>query len=238
MSKHLKRIASPKKWPIAKKTHIWVTKPNPGPHSLKHAIPLSILFRDILKLTDNMRETKRVLNEGNVLVDGIVRKDHKFPVGLFDVIQIPKQKVSYRILLDPSSRLMVNELDTQDPKKPAQILNKTIIRGGKVQLNLHDGTNILGRNDYKTKDTIILSIPDKSIHKHIKYEQGNLALVIGGTHSGELAKINEIKKVRSGRNNMVLLEKKDGTVFETIEDYAFVVGTDEPEFNLGGVINE
>ncbi|MCD4846394.1 MAG: 30S ribosomal protein S4e [Methanosarcinales archaeon] len=238
MSKHLKRIASPKKWPIAKKTHIWVTKPNPGPHSLKQAIPLIILLRDVLKLADNMRETKRILNEGNVLVDGTVRKDHKFPVGLFDVIQIPKLKTSYRILLDPNSRLMVNELDTQDPMKPVQILDKTIIRGGKVQLNLHDGTNILGSNEYKTKDTIILSIPDKGIHKHIKYEQGNLALVIGGTHSGELARINEIKKVRSGRHNMVLLEKKDGTSFETIEDYVFVVGIDEPEFNLGGAVRE
>ena len=69
-------------------------------------------------------------------------------------------------------------------------------------------------------------------------ELGNLALVIGGTHSGELAIINEIKKVRSGRHNMVLLEKKDGTSFETIEDYVFVVGIDEPEFNLGGAVNE
>jgi small subunit ribosomal protein S4e len=238
VSRHQKRVAAPRSWPISKKTNIWVTKPNPGPHSLKQAIPLGVLIRDILKLTDNMRETKRVLNEGNILVDGIVRKDHKFPVGIFDVIQAPKLGASYRMLLDPRGRLRLNELDVDEPKKPCKILNKTTVKDNKIQLNLHDGTNILASNDYKTRDTVILDIPEKSIYKHIKYEPGNLAVVIGGTHSGQLARIQEIKSVRSSRHNMVILSKDDGTQFETIEDYVFIVGTDKPEFNLGDEINE
>jgi small subunit ribosomal protein S4e len=238
VSRHQKRVAAPKSWPISKKTNVWVTKSNPGPHSHDSAIPLGVLIRDILKLTDNLREAKRVLNEGNVLVDGIIRKDHKFPVGIFDVVQFPKLKASYRILLDPRGRLMVNELDMADPKKPCKILNKSVIKDGKVQLNLHDGTNILASNEYKSNDIVILEIPGKTIHKHIKYEPGNLAVITGGTHSGELANIKEIKKVRSSRHNMVLLTKKDGTDFETIEDYVFVVGTDKPEINLGGAIHE
>lgn len=238
MSKHLKRIASPKSWPVSKKTNIWITKSNPGPHSGKQALPLGVLIRDILKLADNLREAKRILHEANVLVDGIVRRDHKFPVGTFDVIQIPKLGTSYRILLDPKGRLTINKLDVENPKKPCKILNKTIVKGGKVQLNLYDGTNIIASNDYKSNDTVILNIPDKSIDKHIKYEQGNKAVITGGTHSGELASITDIKKVPSSRHNMVVLTRDDGTNFETIEDYVFVVGTDKPEFNLGGVIRE
>ncbi|MCL7414482.1 MAG: 30S ribosomal protein S4e [ANME-2 cluster archaeon] len=238
MSRHLKRIASPKSWAVSKKTNIWITKPNPGPHSGKQSIPLAVLIRDMLKLTDNLRETKRVLNEGNVLVDGVVRRNHKFPVGVFDVISIPKIETSYRILLDPRGKLMVNELDVKDPKKPCKILNKTTIKGGKVQLNLHDGTNIIASNDYNSNDTVILTIPDKGIDKHIRYEPGNKAVITGGTHSGELASIKEIKKVRSSRHNMVVLTRNDGTDFETIEDYVFVVGIDKPEFNLGGDVHD
>jgi small subunit ribosomal protein S4e len=238
VSRHLKRIASPKSWPVSKKTNIWITKPNPGPHSGKQALPLGVLIRDILKMVDNLREAKRVLNEGNVLVDGIVRRDHKFPVGVFDVVQFPKINTSYRLLLDPKGRLVVNVLDVEDPKKPCKILNKTTIKGGKVQLNLHDGTNIIASNDYKSNDTVILTLPGKSIDKHIKYEAGNKALITGGTHSGELASITDIKKVRSSRHNMVVLTRNDGTDFETIEDYVFVVGTDKPEFNLGGAVHE
>lgn len=238
MSRHQKRVAAPKSWPIPKKTNIWVTKPHPGPHSHDNSIPLGVIIRDILKLTDNMREAKRVLNEGNVLVDGIVRKDHKFPVGIFDVLQFPKLQTNYRILLDPRGRLMVNELDVTDPKKPCKILNKSVVKGGRFQLNLHDGTNILAGNEYKSNDTVIIDIPGKTIYKHIKYEPGNLVVVTGGTHSGELAHIKEIKKVRSSRHNMVVLTKEDGTDFETIEDYAFVVGIDKPEINLGGAVHE
>ncbi|MCK4928917.1 MAG: 30S ribosomal protein S4e [Methanosarcinales archaeon] len=238
MSRHLKRIASPKSWPISKKTNIWITKSNPGPHSGKQAMPLGVLIRDILKLVDNMREAKRVLNEGNVLVDGIVRRDHKFPVGVFDVVQFPKLSTSYRLLLDPKGRLVVNELDVENPKKPCKILNKTTVKGGKVQLNLHDGTNIIASNDYNSNDTVILTLPDKSIDTHIKYVPGNRVVITGGTHSGEQASITEIKKVRSSRHNMVILTRDDGTDFETIEDYVFMVGTDKPEFNLGGAIHE
>jgi small subunit ribosomal protein S4e len=152
------------------------------------------------------------------------------------VVQFPKLQANYRVLLDPRGRLMVNELDVTDPKKPCRILNKSVVKGGRFQLNLHDGTNILASNEYKSNDTVILDIPGKTIHKHIKYEPGNLAVVTGGTHSGELANIKEIKKVRSSRHNMVILAKEDGTDFETIEDYVFVVGTDKPEFNLGGAV--
>ncbi|MDI3502608.1 MAG: small subunit ribosomal protein S4e, partial [Archaeoglobi archaeon] len=48
-----------------------------------------------------------------------------------------------------------------------------------------------------------------------------------GTHIGELARIKEIRIVRGPQPNRVLLSK-DGEDFETIEDYVFVVGEDEP----------
>lgn len=238
MSRHQKRIAAPRSWPVPKKTHVWVAKPNPGPHSHDQAVPLGIFIRDMLKLTDNMRETKRVLNEGNILVDGIQRKDYKFPVGIFDVVQLPRNKTSYRMLMNPKGKLMVNELDVATPKKPCKILNKTIVKDGKVQLNLHDGSNIIASNDFKVNDTVIITIPERSIDKHISYEPGNLAIITGGSHSGELARIKEINKVRSSRPNTVVLEKEDGSQFETIEDYVFVVGINEPEINLGGAVSE
>jgi len=40
--------------------------------------------------------------------------------------------------------------------KAMQINNKQLLEKGAVQLNLHDGTNVLASNDYKTFDTVIL----------------------------------------------------------------------------------
>ena len=88
--KHLKRYKAPKSWPIHPKEDTWTVKPSAGSHSINDSIPLTLVIRDVLKLADNSREAKRIINSGNVLVDGRVVKDYKFPVGFMDIIEIPK----------------------------------------------------------------------------------------------------------------------------------------------------
>ncbi|AKB12911.1 SSU ribosomal protein S4E [Methanosarcina thermophila] len=229
---HQKRLAIPKSWKVGKKGYKWVSTTRPGPHSKARSLPLGIIIRDILKLVDNSREGKRILSEGKVLVDGIPRKDLRFPVGLFDVISLPLINETYRVLQDEKGRLTLYKLSETNVNKLCRINNKTILKGGKVQLNLNDGANILGSNEYSTKDSLILSVPDKKIIKHLKFKVGNLAMVVGGQHSGEIGTIKEIKEVKSSRHNTVAISGE--TDFETIEDYVFVIGEDKPEIRLGG----
>lgn len=186
----------------------------------------------MLKLVDNRREAKRILAEGKVLVDGVPRKDVKFPVGLFDVITFPLLDEAYRVLQDEKGRLTLNKLSETSANKLCRIDNKSTLKGAKVQLNLSDGTNILGSNDYNTKDSLILSIPDKQVVKHLEYKVGNLAMVVGGQHSGEIGTIKEIRAVKSSRHNTVLIS--GNKEFETIEPYVIVIGEDKPEIKLGG----
>ncbi|MDD2438956.1 MAG: 30S ribosomal protein S4e [Methanosarcinaceae archaeon] len=229
---HQKRLSIPKSWRFGKKANKWVTATQAGPHSRERSLPLGVIIRDILKLVDNRREAKRVLAEGKILVDGIPRKDVKFPVGLFDVISIPLMEVEYRVLQDEKGRLSFHKLSEAGANKLCRIDNKTTIKGGKIQLNLSDGTNILGSNAYKTKDSLILSVPDKQVVKRLEYKVGNLAMVVGGKHSGEIGTIKEIKEVRSSRHNTVIISAD--TEFETIEPYVFVIGEEKPEIKLGG----
>lgn len=233
---HQKRLSIPKSWKAGKKGYKWVSTTRPGPHSQARSLPLGIIIRDILKLVDNSREGKRVLSEGKVLVDGIPRKDLRFPVGLFDVISLPLSNESYRMLQDEKGRLTLYKLNEANVNKLCRINNKTTLKGGKVQLNLNDGTNILGSNEYGTKDSLILSVPDKQVVKHLEFKVGNLAMVVGGLHSGEIGKIKEIREVKSSRHNTVTIS--GDTDFETIEDYVFVIGEDKPEIRLGGEIIE
>ena len=150
MSKHQKRISAPRSWPIQRKEHYWTVKPRPGAHPANHSIPLLILVRDLLKLADNTKEAKRVLHEGNILVNGKIRKDPKYLVGIFDIISIPKIEKHYRVLTDRKGKLTFTQIKEEDSKtKLCRINNKTIVKGGKVQLNMHDGRNIIGSNDVK-----------------------------------------------------------------------------------------
>ncbi|MDK2825394.1 SSU ribosomal protein S4E [Methanolobus vulcani] len=232
MGKHQKRISVPNSWQISKKSNKWITSTRPGPHNKQQSIPLGVVLRDMLGVVDTRAEAKRVLSEGNVLVDGVIRKDLRFPVGLLDVITIPLENVAYRMLLDRKGRLEVHRLEDVNANKLCRISGKTVLKGGAVQLNLNDGTNLVGSNDYKTKDSLILSLPDKSIVKHIKYEVGNLAMIVGGRHTGEIGTIKEINTVKSSRHNTVSIS--GDYEFETIEDFVVVIGEKEPEIKLGG----
>lgn len=233
MSKHLKRLAAPRAMPIPRKIAKFTLKPSPGPHPVDRSLPLGIIVRDILKLCDTGKEAKKIIKSGEILVDGRVRKDIKFPCGLMDVISIPKLKKSYRVLFDQRGKLTLVPIDEKDAGwKLCRVENKTTVKGGKTQLNLHDGRNILIDNDgYKTGDVIKLSLKDNKITDHYPMEKGILALITGGKHIGEIATIEEITITRSPKPNLVSLKGKKG-IFSTIKDYVFPVGKEKPAINL------
>lgn len=85
--KHLKRIHAPKSWMLSKVGGIWAIKPSQGPHKLRECIPLNILLRTKLRLALNSKEAKFIIRakEGNISIDGKVRTDHKYPVGIMDI---------------------------------------------------------------------------------------------------------------------------------------------------------
>jgi small subunit ribosomal protein S4e len=229
MARHQKRVAAPRSWPITRKTHHWVVGANPGAHSMETGIPLLVVVRDILKIANTAREAKTIINEKNIHVDGVARTDYKHMVGLFDIVSIPATNEYYRVLLDTKNRFKLFKEDAKAAKL-CRINNKTIVKKGAVQLNLHDGSNVLASNDYKTFDTVILDTKDRKIIKHIVYKAGNLAMIVGGEHSGEIGKIKQIRKVRGSGTNMVALSNE--REFETIEDYIYVIGENIPEIKV------
>ncbi len=242
--KQQKRISSPKIWPIHRKEAKWAVKSRAGPHGVQESLPLLILIRDILQYGYSFREVKRILSEGNVRVDGKVRRDHKFPVGLMDVVEIPKLNKFFRILPLPKKGVRPVPIEGGEASyKLCQIENKVTVKKGHLQINLHDGRNILFRMDdpkispnesvpYKTKDTLKISIPDQEILGHIPFKEGNFAIVIDGKNMGFQGKIREITPRFGPHASVVSLEAPDGNVFETALEYVFPVGEKEPEIKL------
>ncbi len=235
MGKHQKRIAAPRSWRIERKTSYWTVKPRPGPHPGDRSMPLLLIVRDMLNLADNTKETKRILNEGNVMVNGRVRKDHKFPVGIFDILSIPLVNANYMVLLDKKGKLsLVKMTKKAASEKLCRVNGKRMLKEGKIQLNLHDGRNILPGEELaekiKTHDSLMISVPDSEIMQHFAYKEGSKVIVIGGKHSAQTGEIEEIRAVRSSEPNMVKIKPSEGEQsFETIDDYVFVVGEEKIE---------
>lgn len=230
MKKQLKRLTIPRSWSLPKKRHKWATKAQPGPHSQETSLPLVIIIRDYLKLCDTASEAKKILANRSILVDQKVVTKAKFPVGFMDVISIPRMNTHYRLMLNKNGKLVLVKTDLANSRwKLVRIENKVNVKGGKFQLNLHDGRNILlEKNAYSTNDILKIELPSQKIIGHHVMAEGSLAILTGGAHQGDVLKIEEIEIRKSTNPNMVHFE--DG--ISTILDYVFVVGKTKPEVTI------
>ncbi|MBN1166166.1 MAG: 30S ribosomal protein S4e [Methanospirillaceae archaeon] len=239
MGDHLKRYVAPDSWSIARKVNTFVIKPSPGPHNA-NAMPIAVWLRDHMGFARNQKEVRQILQQRDVIVNGHVCRHPAMGIGIFDIISLPKMGRYYRILRDKKGRHKTIEIDeTAAQSRLSKIVNKTLVKGGKVQLNLRDGSNVLADSSYATRDSVVLSLKEdnfNSIIDHFPFLEGNVAMVIGGKHSGVVARIKEILPVPGSVSNRVILENESlGTTFETIDDYVVMVGREKPALETWGI---
>lgn len=223
-TKHLKRLASPKSIPVTdRKGRKWMIRHSPGPHPKKNSIPLAVLVRDVLRLAPTLREVRQILNGRMLLVDGKVRVDEKFPVGLMDVISFPKAEKYFRIMVDSKARLVPVEIKKDAASmKILRVVGKNTIRGGKLNYALHDGRNLLGDNHVRVGDSIVVSLPEAKLKTHLKRDKGSKCLIMEGKHAGSVVKLKEIIERKGGKPNEALVSGKSEE-FITVAKYLFVV---------------
>jgi len=239
-SRHLKRLAAPITYHIPKKTWKWAIRVSPGPHPADRAIPIGILIRDVFGLASNLREVKYMLRKEYIKIDGKPVKDYHYPVGLMDVIELVPEEKFYRILPHKISLIYPYEIinDSERHIKPLRIKRKTMVKGERIQLTTHDGRNFVlnKESEYyslKPGDTLIYNFSDNTFVEYIEFKPGSVAVIIGGSRIGRKGKVIEISKPHPLKPRVVKLES-NGTLFETIFDYVFIVGKDKPVISLGG----
>jgi small subunit ribosomal protein S4e len=228
MSNHLKRLNAPRTLQLHRKEKKWTIRASSGPHELAKAIPLGIIVRDYLNLCDTQREVKHILSNGEILIDGIIRKSNKFPVGLMDVISIPKMKKHFRIVYDRRGKITILPISSSDAEwKLRRIENKTHVSSKKTQLNFHDGYNmIIKKDEYKSGDVLKIKFSDKKINDVYPRQKGAISLITGGSHIGELATLQDLEIIASSKPN--LAKMKGVNEFTTLEKYVFPVGKTKP----------
>jgi len=230
MSFHQKRLSSSKVLTIPKKKHKWVTRSNPGPHAKDKSLPLLVAVRDNLGLCDTGKEARRIIGNREIAVDMTPTRDFKRPLGLMDTISIPKAKQWYRVLLDRKGRLQLVPIEEVDAAwKLVRIENKTTIKGGKAQLNLHDGRNILlDKDEYKTSDVLKIELPTQKVLSHYPMDKGAPVMVISGSHTGGMSTVENRVPTRGSNEDQITFA--DG--FSTVKSNVFVVGAERAEVTV------
>ncbi|MEM2854243.1 MAG: 30S ribosomal protein S4e [Desulfurococcaceae archaeon] len=243
-SKHLKALAAPAFWPILRKEYKWAVKPSPGPHPIDRCIPLLIIVRNMLKYAKTSREARKLIAEGQFKVDGVVRRNYKYPVGLMDVVEVVTTGEVFRVLPVPTKYMDLIKVPKEESSfKLCRIEDKTVVKGGHIQLNLHDGRNYLikvsdPRNPvedvYDTLGTLKISVPKQQLLDYVPLKEGVIAIVTWGRNVGRVGRIVSIQRGFKRVKSIVTLEDRNGVKFQTSLNYVFPIGIESPLIYLPG----
>jgi small subunit ribosomal protein S4e len=224
----IKRISAPRLWNISRKDARFVTKPSPGSHPIEKCYPLAVVLRDILGVVASQREVMQVLTRGDVLVDGTARDDPGFSVGLFDVVSIPKEGKSFRLVPSPDGLVPRDIVSTEAGMKLCRVRSKVRVTGGKMQYGFHDGRSLLDdKLAASCGDTVMMKVPVQEVVGSVKLAKGATALVVSGERAGQVGTITAVKKGTNSREKMVSISLPSGET-ELPERLIFAVGNDRP----------
>ncbi len=220
-NKRAKSRSMPKQIPVSKKEHYWTIRARSGPHNKATSMPLGLVLRNFVQVASTLKEIKKILNNGQVKVNGVVRKSHQFPAGLFDVIAIDAQKLYYRIILDKKERLFLKQIEKESKEKVVKVNAKKMTKKG-VQLTTNDGKNYFKVNA-NVGDSLRVSLPEGKVLEVIELGKGSIAYITKGANCSKTAVVEEVVEGTARRRKLVkfTIGKEN---FETVVENIFLIG--------------
>jgi len=232
MTFRLKRGAAPRSWTVPRKGTKWIKRPGPGPHAQDQSIPLLLVLRDVRRIVTSAREAQILIRSGAVRVDGQVAKDLDRGLGLMDTLSFAAPlDAHYRVMKNHRGKLVLVAIPAAEATtKIGRVRFKHTVKNGRVEVTLHDGRNLLvaASTPYRVGDSVKIEVPGQKVVDHLPLAPGALAYVAGGTHVGELARVERVEVRNSSQPNLVHF--KEG--FSTIKEYVYVVGQNAPEITV------
>ena len=224
VKQHLSRLAMPRTWPFKRKGIKFIVRPKSS-RPMGYSLPLLLVVREMLGYVKTAKEAKKVLNSGNVLVNKNIVKDVRLSVGLMDVVEFPKLKTQFRVLLNKQGKFKLQAIDAKEAGlKPAKVIGKTILKDKKVQVNLDDGNNLLLKeNNYKVGDSLLIDSEKKEVKEHLPLEKGATIYLVAGKKIGTMGTVESIKQFSGTQPDNILFNHK-GKSEETRKKHALVIG--------------
>jgi len=216
---------------LDKLTGVYAPRPRQGPHKLRECLPLQLVLRNKLKYALSGRECDIILGDkdNTVKVDNKVRRDKKFPVGLMDVVSIPKTGDNYRMLYDVKGRFTLVKIKSKDEQniKLVKVVKRTMGPNKVPYIVTHDARCIRYPNpDIKVFDTLKVDLKTGAIKDVMKLEIGKTVFTTGGSNRGRVGTI--VNRTRlPGAFDMIAVKDKNGHSFNTRIDNCFVIGEKE-----------
>jgi len=230
----MKRLNAPKHWMLDKLGGVFAPKPSAGPHKQRECLPLAIILRNRLKYALTYKEVTSILMQRHVKIDGKTRTDKTYPVGFMDVIDIDASDEHFRLVYDTKGRFTVHRISSKEAAyKLCRVKHQKLGDKGVPYVTLHDGRTVRFPDpDVKVNDTVMLDIETNKIIDFIKFEVGNLAMVVGGRNTGRVGIVVNREK-HKGSFDMVHIKDAAGHTFATRLGNVFIIGkSNKPMISL------
>lgn len=197
---HQSRQEATTRLPIERKGTTYVARAS---SDLENSVPVVIAVRDILHLAKTKREVKKMITQKILKINGKNVIDFHESVKLFNILEAGK---TYVLKLSPTRKFFLEEVK-DGKERLCKVIGKKLLAKDKIQLNLHDGTNVLGDNKIKIGDSLHLDLSGK-IKKHVPLEKGKEVFIIAGRYEGQTGKISDVQgkkasiKFKEGSSNL------------------------------------
>ena len=193
---HQTRQAASMKLPIERKGTKYIARATSHLHD---SVPVVIAVRDMLKLAKTAREVKKVILEKILKINNRPVRDYRESIKLFNIFEADK---SYMLSILSTGKFFF-DVPIKKELRICKVANKRLIEGGKIQLNLHDGTNIISKDKVTIGDSLYLDFSGK-IKSHVVFEKGAEVFVLIGKYRGQKGNIQSIDE------NKVKIKFKEG----------------------------
>jgi small subunit ribosomal protein S4e len=191
---YLKRNKAARLLPIPRKGTKYIARAR---SNFRNGVPIVIAIRDMLGFAKTSDEVKKMVKYKLIKLNGKLVEDIRETIQIFNILESDKK---YKLTVLPTQRFLLEE--TKDSGRLCKVINKKIQNNGHVQLNFHDGTNIVSKEKIKVGDSVFLDFNNK-ITKVLNLDKGKDVFVISGKSMGLKGKIKEVL----GRKSLIKLHE-------------------------------
>ncbi|PIN90831.1 hypothetical protein COU60_00620 [Candidatus Pacearchaeota archaeon CG10_big_fil_rev_8_21_14_0_10_34_76] len=185
---YLTRAETSSKIPIPRKGTRYLAR---ALSHVRDGVPAVIALRDMIGLAETAREVKLLIKSESLKINGKIVRDYRESIRLFNIFEAGDKK--YKLTILPTGRWNFEE--TSSSERLCKILNKKILTSGKIQINLHDGSNLISKKQMNIGDSLLIGTDGKIIDE-IPLKKGGKAFVYSGKSvglTGTIENINEKK---------------------------------------------
>lgn len=172
---HINRSEMSTRIPIPRRGTKYMTR---AKSRSKTGVSVVTAIRDMIGLARTAREVRLLVHNKAIKVNGRLVRDMRESVALFGILEANKK---YILTLLPTGKYVFEE--TSAKTRFVKIIGRKLVNDGKIQTNLHDGTNIILKDKAEMGDSVELDSENKPI-KIIGIKKGAKLIIISGRNAG------------------------------------------------------